>query len=88
VSGFYGDHKLTDRPIHRGKKDGLFINSTVLGTFCAITDIKRGLESRTCGSTAHTFSYDGGLTLFRKVNEYNSCCTIAKVPGIKLEGFK
>lgn len=69
------------------EKDGLFINFTVLGIFCAITDIKRGLESLTCESTAHAFSYDRGLTLFRKVKEYNSCRTTEKVPCVRLEGF-
>lgn len=70
------------------EKDGLFINFTALGTFCAITDIKRGLESRTCESTTHIFSYGRGLTLFRKVREYNSFCTTEKVPCVRLEGFK
>jgi maleate cis-trans isomerase len=51
------------------EKDSLFINFTAFGTFCAITDIKRRLESRTYESTAHTFWYDRGLTLFQKVKE-------------------
>jgi hypothetical protein len=54
------------------QKDGLFKNLTVLGNFCAITGIRRGLESRTCKSTAHTLSWDRDLTLFRKEKEYNS----------------
>jgi hypothetical protein len=77
VSGFYGDLKLTDSQFTE-EKDGLFINFTVLGNFCAITDIKRGLESRSCESTAHNFSYDRGLTLFRKVKDFKSCCTTKK----------
>jgi hypothetical protein len=60
------------------EKDGLFINFAVLGTFRAITDSKRSLESRTCESSARIFSYDRGLTLFRKVKDYNSCCTMEK----------
>jgi hypothetical protein len=70
------------------EKDGLFINLAILGNFCAITDTKRCLESRTCRSTAHNFSCDWGLTLFRKVKDYNSCCTTKKVTCVKLEGFK
>jgi threonine aldolase len=70
------------------EKDGLFINFTAFGNFCAITDIKRPLESRTCESTAHNFWYDRGLTLFLKVKEYNSFCTTEKVPCVRLEELR